>query len=444
LKIRLKGKGGTTSDSNAWYVVWDPAGSAEKTYVIKKMNVNWTDSCFSETITLTKTSTATSFTIPEFWFVNTGQNDMQTDGDYAGKFQWEHVLSNGTRIYPWQTLREWCSPTKINGIYRDRCGFTTYIKSAIITKNTAGLVVTPGGKPTISFKDNGNNMVTISVTTGSNGDYNKLQSGSILYYTTNGVTPTPNAYNGTIPLGTAEKTTITKDVAISSKNAIKAIAYCKYKYNTADSGVKTSSNAFYAPPTIESGNPKLIYKKSRLTVREQWKFDWSEVKIKPANDDSQVAGYRMRLYKNGNAVPNTIHILDIDNNGKRLSNESKSSDGTIDIFYDRDGKDNTSIIIDPSITLDRLNVKFKAKDKVGLLIHPYAVDKNGKKYFKSGKAGDGASTYSGLLEIQNAGVVRVKVNNEWKEGQVYVKVAGAWEEAETVNVKVGGAWKESQ
>ena len=80
---------------------------------------------------------------------------------------------------------------------------------------------------------------------------------------------------------------------------------------------------------------------------------------------------------------------------------------------------------------------FEAKDSVRVNISAYAINGKGTKLF-------GESTSSETLVVQNAGVIRVKVNGGWKEGQVYVKISGHWKEAETVQTKVNGKWRESE
>ena len=53
-------------------------------------------------------------------------------------------------------------------------------------------------------------------------------------------------------------------------------------------------------------------------------------------------------------------------------------------------------------------------------------------------------TESTEYTIQNSGIMRVKANNVWTEGQVWVKVDGNWKEADVVKVKVNGVWEDSE
>jgi hypothetical protein len=45
--------------------------------------------------------------------------------------------------------------------------------------------------------------------------------------------------------------------------------------------------------------------------------------------------------------------------------------------------------------------------------------------------------------VLEAGLMRVKVDGEWKTGKVYVKQNGRWHRAKSVDVKVKGEWIES-
>jgi hypothetical protein len=57
---------------------------------------------------------------------------------------------------------------------------------------------------------------------------------------------------------------------------------------------------------------------------------------------------------------------------------------------------------------------------------------------------NGIAGISETKTVQNAGIMRVKQNNAWKEGQVWIKAGGQWKEADVVKIKTGGTWKESE
>jgi hypothetical protein len=183
-------------------------------------------------------------------------------------------------------------------------------------------------------------------------------------------------------------------------------------------------------PALTNGS----FKNGRLTTKQNWTYSWTGTGS-PNKTTSPVKGYRIRLYKND------VNIPIKNNSGTVIS----SVLGSTDHFYDSEST-STSFTINPTIH------GFKPGDSVQLSIYSYT--RWGKEADKdnSGKLpqrfNGGGTTASRVLSdksvVQNAGVVRVKVNNAWKEGQVWVKVGGVWKEAETVNVKVNGTWRESQ
>jgi hypothetical protein len=68
----------------------------------------------------------------------------------------------------------------------------------------------------------------------------------------------------------------------------------------------------------------------------------------------------------------------------------------------------------------------------------YGDKYDGNKLFKT------SESFSSEHIVQNAGVIRVKVGSAWKEGQVYVKTADSWKEADVVSVKTASGWQESE
>jgi hypothetical protein len=203
---------------------------------------------------------------------------------------------------------------------------------------------------------------------------------------------------------------------------IRAVTRCQFEYNLTEAAASAAVKYYAAPGN--PGKPVLTnssYRNGRLTIKQPWTFLWTPATA--SNSNSPVAGYRLRLYKNKTCIP-------IKNSaGTQLSSNSGN-----DYYYDTNST-SSSITIDPVI--HGLN----AGDIIYLTLFAYAKNGKGEKLFSGNSA---TAIASDEYTIQNAGVVNVKVNGSWKEGQVYVKVNGSWKEAETVNVKVNGAWQESQ
>jgi hypothetical protein len=267
------------------------------------------------------------------------------------------------------------------------------------------------GKGTVTITDNGNNTFSVSGTKGANGTNNTASGPTLSWgYDTDYGKSVSNPINLTIATpANATRTVYAKGITEATYGS--------------DATVTTSLaiKQYVAPG--DPGKPVLSYSKSRLTTKENWTFTWTAAKA--TNTSSPVKGYRIRLYKNGVLIP-------IKNNSGSLLSELRSGTAA-DWIYDANI---TSLTINPVIH------EFAAGDTVVLSLYAYAV--NGKGTTNHWSGGGTSAVYSDTYTVQNAGIVRVKVGSEWKEGQVYIKANGAWKEAETVSTRVGGQWKEAE
>lgn len=274
---------------------------------------------------------------------------------------------------------------------------------------------TIGGKPTVSIQNKGDNKFKIGFTTGDPGQYNE-RAGIIVYYTIDGSNPKTssnrftacNVTNQHTISGTSGTYSITKDLTL------KTYAVNKFKFGPETaSDVLTDNLKYYAVPTIEQA-PVITCTKNKLTVREPWTVSW---KGKEGNSNTPIQGYYVFIYQNGN------NIMLVDDSDQILSKQAHNNEWAWNTK-------SSTITISPKAN------NFKAEDEITIKV--IAWGKNG--------AGDlMLSSPSSCTEtIENAGIVRVKVNNVWREGQVWVKAGGTWHEAETVFVKTSTGWKESQ
>lgn len=264
--------------------------------------------------------------------------------------------------------------------------------------------------PTVTITDNYDNSFTIKATKGASGTNNTAKAlTDLLWSYTNSTSGRSKYTSGTKIDLTTSGTADTRTV----------YAWATTTATYGDDKTKKESAAInqYLAPSAP-GKPVISYTKNRLTIKENWTFTWAAAT--KANSTSPLKGYRIRLYKNGVTIP----ILN--SAGKVLT-----ATGT-DKYYDRNGTTRT-------LTIDPVAHGFLPGDQVKLKVHAYTrygSDNSGAQLF-------GTSATSATSTVQNAGVIHVKVGNEWKEGQVFVKVNGGWKEAETVSTKVGNNWKES-
>lgn len=286
---------------------------------------------------------------------------------------------------------------------------------------------TDGSSPTIQINDNGNNSCTIQCVLGMEGNYNPMESAT-LCYTTDGTTPIINS--NPISISPVSGTTYNKTIKIYSgpTTTVKAFILCKYKYNSRNPGAVSKAIKYYAAPRAP-GKPVVSYSKNKLTNRENWTVSWSAAKA--ANDNSPIKGYRFRIYKKAVGATKFTTIKIYDTAGKLLSADMGTDSGVIDHRYYYDVA-SLSMIIDP------VKHGIVPGDTIKIGLYAYAKNGVGTQLFTA------SQTFSDELVVQNAGIVNIKINNTWHEGQVYVKAGGAWHEAETVNVKTAAGWRESQ
>lgn len=273
------------------------------------------------------------------------------------------------------------------------------------------------GKPAISITDNYDNTFTISGTKASNGTNNTATTSYAWGYSTSYGNSGTGAKSLTIATpGNATRTVYAKATASPSWSGDSA------KTATTSLDIKQ-----YVAPSAP-GTPVIAYSKSRLTIKENWTFTWTAAT--KTNRSSPIKGYRIRLYKNGSLVTGIT--------GSTSSDTIKKGSGSNE-YLDRESTSCT-------VTFDPTAFGFVPGDTVQLGIYSYTRNgssNTGAQLFNGG--GDGsAHVKSAVSTVRNAGIVRVKPNGSWVEGQVYVKVDGSWREAETVSTKVSGNWKESE
>ena len=401
-KIRFvlkKSKSGSYTDT--FHLLVNPTDSTKRSlYELKDDTSGNSWPYYGPAFTVTKTYSASTFTIPAFWSCNDGgHNTTHTATNFYNNYK--------DSTWRGQNLR--CTHAAANiAIYADR---------TVATNISSG---------TVSIIDNYNNTFTLKGTKGASG-INNPSTGPTLKWGYN--TKYSNTFtNGSIiTLSASGDTSATRTVYAKS---ITGAAYGNEQIAFAQLDVRQ-----YVGPG-EPGKPVISYSKNRLTVKENWLFNW--MLATKTNDSSPVVGYRIRLYrKRGNNDFIKLPIYDSD--GKNLSAKAVSSG---DIYYDRDG-DYPSIYIYPAyyskdVHSDEPDILPGDQIKLAVTAYTrYGKDNTGNQLFKTSEVASDVST------VQNAGIMRVKIGT-WKEGQVYVKVGGTWKEAEVVQTKVNGYWKESE
>jgi hypothetical protein len=293
------------------------------------------------------------------------------------------------------------------------------------------------GKTTIT--DNGNNSFTITAKKGDDGtntDGTKNTAGGPTKLKWGYTTDRVNTYtNGqTIALTRQDASSTTRTVYAASTTTA---TYGEDKVALESLGV----NQYYAPE--QPGVPALTtdsYRNGRLTLKNNWTYRWIPATKRGCSD---VKGYRLRVKKNGIDISGLVY-----NSSTNTLTLGSGTNATVDTE-----STNNSISFNPG------NLGFKAGDTVLLRISAYSKNGKGEQEWTVKNTSTAETTSFKLFSdpqvseattVQNAGVVQVKVGNDWKEGQVYVKANKngtiQWVEAETVYVRTSDTtqpWKES-
>jgi hypothetical protein len=286
-------------------------------------------------------------------------------------------------------------------------------------------------KPTIT--DNKNNTFTIVGSAGTAGTNNAVNSTALYYRIGDSGSYTKHS-------------SLTKAGSLTCAASATSQKVCAYTVVDGTYADKQSSTAELSIKNYQSpsapGKPYLTdssFKNGRLTVKQGWIFSWDAATA--TNTNSPVKGYWIRLWRlpKGSTdwvAVNNIKQVESGSGNTYMYLHSQTTPGYNSATWENT---KTSLVINHPV-----NFGFAAGDKVQLEVAAYS--KNGKSTPDQlwSPKNNGYYTLSDHYLVQNAGVINAKVDNSWKEGQVYVKVDGTWKEAETVNVKVNGSWKESQ
>lgn len=259
-----------------------------------------------------------------------------------------------------------------------------------------------------SVVDNGNNTVTVIGYIGTSGINNAVTSSTVFYRFST------QSSNQSIGSGLTSGGQFSITFAIPAEASFFDCYIRTYSSkNNASSQSKRYSVKYYGDPG-NPGKPTLSYRRKGPTLKEPLSFNWEAAS---PGTNTPIVGYRLRLYKNGSLIT-----------GVNPYNASAN-------YYDTNS---TST----SYSFDASALGFKVGDTIKLGIYAYGKNGAGDLLFNGGGTG-AAQVNSDEYTFINAGIIRIKKDGIWKEGQVYIKVNGIWKEADSVYIKKDGLWKES-
>jgi hypothetical protein len=278
------------------------------------------------------------------------------------------------------------------------------------------------------FKDNGNNSFTITGTRGGNGSHNEV-TGATLYWATtknssgNWISSTQDFASGKT---TSSKTVSFKPSGTASTKEVAAAVVTKGKHlGSTDTGWITFNPKQYfkpyAPQPITLTTSKL-----RHTAKEKWTFSWISGGT-PNSTTSPIKGYYINVHKKSKGESSfspLAGLMPVDGSDAIVKGTGTKT------YIDRLGTRNT-------VSFNPIDLGFKAGDEIYIRVRAYTQ-------WGDGTWQEGPVTESNKYLIKNAGIVKIKTTEGWKEGQVWVKTTDGWKEAETVYIKTTEGWKESQ
>lgn len=255
--------------------------------------------------------------------------------------------------------------------------------------------------------------VTISYTAGSNkfslsttipkATTNNALNSATVYYTTNGDDPTKTTSTRTAwqlnVASTAQgKTITTTNITIPTDcTQVRAVMMVVGTYNNPSSAIANKTVAYYSAPTWDSdATIDITSSRSKFDTKATYTITWPAAHNGVNN---AITSYEVRV----DVRQEQVKVYTAQPNSRTVSFEAK-------------------------------NLNLQKGDNIDVWVTAYGQS----SYNNISK-----SLPSETIWVVSAGTVKIKVNNQWKEGQVWIKNNGSWIEADEVYIKTNGVWKSS-
>ena len=429
-ELQVKFEGSGSGYTNGYYILLNPGSTTKEKLGCIKRPKEGKDGYASCTFTVTKNYKDSHFTIP-FWICNTGSVAADITNRTVAYTEEEEYGGDGEA----HTYNMYDIFRQGGTSFNNRHVYKTDFSST--PTQVAGEVANDATVSSMTIKDNGNNTATITVKCG--GTNNPFDD-AVLYYTTDGSTPTAanaGAYSREFREISATGTLTTTVDIPGSGTVIKAYVACNFYYNTCSKTANADVKYHVAPSFSPDASVSITGQQyKRLVPKDSWDFCWSAAQA--GNADSPINGYDVKI------------------------EVKKSDENTYIPFTDwcyHDGDD--CLIMDP--LYDNINDDIKLDDNYIRTYSTYLklateqpmsefsiqpgdkIKVSVRAYTNFGPDDPLTSSYisSAEYDIKNAGMVCVKTSNSWMEGQVFIKDGGVWHEAEAVYIKNASNWLES-
>lgn len=301
-------------------------------------------------------------------------------------------------------------------------------------------IMTSVSAPVITIIDLGNNKFRINVTPGADGINNPATGVSELYYSY-------DSSNINIVYSSGSDISLKFD-GVKNSRTVWATAITTGEYNNSEA--TTNSKAIYQYFQPGQANNLAINcdtTSDRLTLSKDWTLTWDKPTIKNEYTSwrPEYSYYRLQLYKNSEAISQLGAEAGEESGSCKIIQNSENEKTYIDLKLG-DYNDLQGETINITISSDTLkSLGFVTGDIVSFSINTvtkWGTLSSANGNFHSWSLGGSTPISSEEYKI-SGGVVYVKVNDTWTEGQVYVKTSSGWVEAEGVYTKTPDGWAES-
>lgn len=337
-----------------------------------------------------KTSYATSGNIKYTVYINNANVDSETKYYTITSDKKWCSLCSGSKTYDLEALLT--STYSIGFESEDVSGasITAFDVEKTTASGTVSAYATLAKESTLSigFTD-GENRFVLSGQVGADGNNNK-SDGCKVYYTSDGTTPSED--NGTLISITGKAGTEWSSIIdITEDKIIKAIAYTTAPFGGEEREAEPRQVYYYSPPYAPE-DLKITPDKSKPIPKATYTFSWEKSKD----------GYNNKVDK---------YCVKIQSNDKIINIE------TNDDYVEYSGKE---LLLKKGQTLS------------------FEVYAQGESNYNNI-----SETSKASIKIVSAGIVKLKINGTWAEGQVWIKKDGGWKEASEVYIKSQGKWNSS-
>lgn len=356
--------------------------------------------------TNTNTGSATSGTIEHTVYIKSNTITATTKGYTVKNDNSWCLLTSGSKTYSLGTFDTstftigFSSKDKTTGDYKVTAFNVSKVKSSAQTVDAFAKEIS--AEPVTIAYTAGSNKFSLSTTVPKAATNNALDSATV-YYTTNGDDPTKTdsdrtAWSLNVASTAQGKPTTKPNIAIPTDcTQVRAVMMVVGAHNNPSSAIASKTVAYYSAPRWASDATITITSdRTKFDTKATYTVTW------PAAADgvnNAITSYKVRV----DVQQGQVKVYTTQPNSRTVSFEAKS-------------------------------LNLQKDDDINVWVTAYG---------QSSYNNISAALPSDTIRVVSAGIVKIKVNNQWKEGQVWIKNNGSWIEADEVYVKTNGVWKSS-